>query len=202
MLQKKRHHYKSAEKRLAEAKAAKDLAALPTTFPVNDQVAPIVAHHDRLASDCEARWGIGRLPEIVEPELADKFRRQQQRMYQAMYNGSLADQEKTVQAMIRAWEALDKRAKELGRDPVSDKWFEVATHRGLVAVWADIATAEKATRTGRYKLAVHAQALGAVIDAEPKLMRFLADAPHGRVTIRRKTTTGDPGRPFNDQIPF
>ena len=197
-----KRQYKSAARHKTEAKASQQLAPLPTTFPVHDEVAPYVAHHDRLASDCEARWGIGRLPEIVEPELAQKFRLQQRLLFDAMYNGTLADQKSTIQAMTRGWEALDKRAKELGRDQVSEKWFEVETDRGLVAVCADIATAEKATRTGRYKLAVHAQALGALIDSEPKLMRFLAEVPHGRVTIRRKTTTGDPTRPFHDQIPF
>ena len=109
---------------------------------------------------------------------------------------------KAVESMSRAWDALNARAIELGRSEVPDKWFEIETDRGLVAVCQTVEVAEKATRSGRYKLAVHAQALGALIDSQPKLMDFLAGAPPGKVTIRRRTTTGNHATPFNDQLPF
>ena len=202
MARKAKHQFKSTEKREAESKASRKLAELPTTFPISDLVATEVAHHDRVAHDCEVRWGVGRLPELVEPDLAKKFYAQQKRMFEAMRLGTIEQQTKAVAAMSRAWTALDKRASELGCSHVPEKWFEVETSRGLVAVCVSVEATEVAMRTGRYKLAVHAQALSAIIEDNPKLFDFLANAPPGRVSIRRRSTTGSNSSPFNDELPF
>lgn len=194
--------YKSAERLKAEARASQDLVALPATFPIRSEVADVVAHHDRVATECEAKWGVGRLQELVPVDLAQKFRAQQERMYAAMNGGTILDQQRAVAAMTRAWQALDKHATEAGCRQVGEKWFECQTAKGLVAVCEDEATAERATRSGRYTVAVPAQTLAAILDDQPKLVDFLKASPPGRVTIRRRTTTGDPGRPFNDRIPF
>ena len=199
---KRKYQHKTTERKEAEAAASRKLADLPTTFPINDQIRSAVDHHDQIASDCEQRWGIGRLPGLVEPELADKFRAQQSRMNQAMMGGTTEQQNAAIRAMARAWQALDKRAQELGRSEVPSKWFEIETQRGLVAVCSSVEVAEKAQRSGRYKLAVHAQALSALIDDQPKLMDALSRSPPGTVTIRRKSTTGDKESPFNDRLPF
>ena len=205
MAKRQKHtNYKSAERRKAEAVASRNLASLPTTFPISDQVRPFVDSLDAVATQMEARWGVGRLEQLVDVELATKVRNQRERVDEAMYGSNLEAQRKTLQSMQRAWEALDKRATELGRDRIGEKWFEVETRRGLIAVASDIQTAERVQREhpNRFYAAVHAQALGAVLDSSDKLLDFIAAAPLGSVTIRKRTTTGDDKSPFNDSLPF
>lgn len=67
-----------------------------------------------LADKMESKWGAGQLRLIVGPELRDKFDRQRYLFSQAIWLGELEDVRVQSQRMIKAWNALDRKATEDG----------------------------------------------------------------------------------------
>lgn len=67
-----------------------------------------------LADKMESKWGAGQLRLIVGPELRDKFDRQRYLFNQAIWLGELEDVRVQSQRMIKAWNALDRKATEDG----------------------------------------------------------------------------------------
>jgi hypothetical protein len=105
---------------------------------------------DEVAVAMERKWGVGRLPKLVAPELAAKFHAQ-------------------AGGMERAWKALDKAASTAGAQPMSPViWQAIIPSTGeVVAIVrsADEAAAVKAERWGTvWTLAEVALALDAFGD--------------------------------------
>lgn len=67
-----------------------------------------------LADKMESKWGAGQLRLIVGPELRDKFDRQRYLFSQAIWLGELEDVRVQSQRMMKAWNALDRKATEDG----------------------------------------------------------------------------------------
>lgn len=97
---------------------------------------------DHVAQTMEAYWGVGRLPLLVGDELRAKFARQGLRWRNALEEAWDAkmltrDQLDAVQSasggMQRAWQALDKAAREAGAQALSPDVWEVCLSDGSVA---------------------------------------------------------------------
>lgn len=89
-----------------------------------------------VATEVEARWGVGRARLLVGPELREKFDRQRYLLNQAIFHGRLDDIVLHSKRMQAAWRAVDAKAKELGASPpVADVW-EVALADGRVLALA------------------------------------------------------------------
>jgi hypothetical protein len=97
---------------------------------------------DHVAQQAEAYWGVGRLPLLVDDDLRAKFARQALRWRNALEEAWDAkmltrDQLDAVQkssgAMQRAWQALDKAAKEAGAKALSPDVWEACLSDGSVA---------------------------------------------------------------------
>ena len=62
---------------------------------------------DRLARKMELKWGAGRLPALVEPELASLFGKARDKLNEAIQSNNPDVIVRRVQVMIRGWEKLD-----------------------------------------------------------------------------------------------
>jgi hypothetical protein len=62
---------------------------------------------DRLAREMELKWGAGRLPALVEPELASLFGKAKDKLNEAIQCNDPDMIVRRVQVMIRGWEKLD-----------------------------------------------------------------------------------------------
>ena len=71
---------------------------------------------DLVASRMEAKWGCGRLPRLVTPELAAKFASAQQKLDEAIHARDIDTIAKRADVMIRGWRALDTAAEEAGHE--------------------------------------------------------------------------------------
>jgi len=100
------------------------------------------AHHQQLMAMIEAvdeigrsmddKWGVGRLPRLVDPLTAAKFARQVEKFGKACWGPELGDVEAHAPAMVRAYLALDGMAEAAGHRPVSPEQWEFETAEGLV----------------------------------------------------------------------
>lgn len=97
---------------------------------------------DHVAQTMEAYWGVGRLPLLVNDDLRGKFARQGLRWRNALEEcwsatmltrDQLANVQSASGGMQRAWQALDKAAKEAGAQAMSPDVWEVCLSDGSVA---------------------------------------------------------------------
>ncbi|MFN3349081.1 hypothetical protein [Pseudorhodoplanes sp.] len=79
---------------------------------------------DEIALAMERKWGINRLPRLVAPDLAIRFRAQQDRLNEALASGRADAIKIQAEAMARAWSALDKAASAAGANPLAPEIWE------------------------------------------------------------------------------
>ena len=93
---------------------------------------------DEIASQCERRWGVDRLPKLVPVDLAEKFYRQVEKLNDAISDectgGSMANVEYEAGRMANAWRALSAAAEAAGQPPASGRCMgaRMADGRSLV----------------------------------------------------------------------
>lgn len=121
---------------------------------------------DEIAHAMERKWGVDRLPRIVDPALATRFRAQGEKLNEALRSerpDAIATQ---AAAMERAWQALDAAAITAGAAPLAPLiWETVIPSTGeMIAI---VRTADEASAIARdRKSAVYTLAEVAVaIDA-------------------------------------
>ena len=71
-----------------------------------------IEEYDLKSNDFEMRWGIGRLPNLVESTLRSRFWAQIERLNQAIRDNNPTEVQHQVKVTLRGWEALEKRAEE------------------------------------------------------------------------------------------
>jgi hypothetical protein len=104
----------------AKARAGDDSPAA-TQYVPDDQwqeIMAALAPLDRLARVMETKWGAGRLTSLVDPELAARFGRAQDKLNEAIRVNDPTDIARRVGVVMRGWEALDAAAMEVGADQV------------------------------------------------------------------------------------
>lgn len=164
---------------------------------------------DEAARRAEAKWGMGRLPRLVDDELRAKFLRQQNRWSEAMRVAWEADvltrgQLDTViassGAMQRAWAALDAAAEAAGAKPLPpDVWETTRQDGSVVAVVRTHADASLVLAEGRH-LAVYAlEEVASIIDAlPPAITAAKREFPGAKIQPPRDRSWARSG----DPIPF
>lgn len=149
---------------------------------------------DEVAVAMERKWGVGRLPKLVGPELAAKFLAQADKLNAALAVKLTDAIVAHAGAMERAWKALDKAAIAAGAQPMAPViWQAVIPSTGeVVAIvrTGDEAAAIAAERWGTvWTLAEVALALDAFgDDVRAVKTRF----PHAAVTAVRPTGIVNP----------
>ena len=73
-----------------------------------------LTEHDRVVSEYERKWGIDRLPMLVDEALRDRYWQQMDRLNAAIDKEDPIDVEEQVAVTIRAYAALEQKATELG----------------------------------------------------------------------------------------
>ncbi len=109
---------------------------------------------DEVAVAMERKWGVGRLPKLVDPELAVKFHAQADKLNAAISVNLAEAIVAHAGAMERAWKTLDKAALAAGARPMAPViWQAVIPSTGeVVAI----------VRTGDEAAAVAAERWGTV----------------------------------------
>jgi hypothetical protein len=96
-----------------------------------------LTEYDRVVSDYERRWGVERLPNLVSPELRDRFWQQMDKLNDAIHRDAAVDVEHHVAVTLRAYGALEKEAIALGGKEIGmDVWTAHADGK-VVAIARD-----------------------------------------------------------------
>jgi len=89
-----------------------------------DKIQSALIELDKIASDCETRWGIDRLPLLVDENLRLKFWSQQDKLDQAILENDPDAVKKEAEIMARGWVALERAAKASGAQEATGKGYE------------------------------------------------------------------------------
>ena len=89
---------------------------------------------DALAHELEIKWGMDRLPGLVDAGLGAKFHQQQQLLDDAIEQGDNERIKSTALGMQRAWKALDSAATIQGALPMFQTRWQAITPQGQQVV--------------------------------------------------------------------
>ncbi len=87
---------------------------------------------DEIGRAMDDKWGVGRLPRLVDPLTAARFARQIEKFGQACWGDELGDVAAHAPAMVRAYQALDQLARDAGHQPIPPQQWEFEIPEGLV----------------------------------------------------------------------
>ena len=155
---------------------------------------------DQVAIAMERKWGVGRLRLLVSDLLRAKFDEQKDRLDQAIAGNHEAFVRIHVDGMRRAWEALDRSAREAGETPLAPQvWECVLPDTGeIVSLVRTEAEAHHVAREGRvFTLAEIATLIAGLGDA---VLEAKKQFPGAAVTAIRRKPAADWSR--GDDLPF
>ena len=163
---------------------------------------------DHIAQTMEAKWGVDRLPLLVDAETRAKFYRQGERMrtaLEACYGAKVITRDmldaaaKATGGMERAWAALDAKATEAGNCPIDpDVWETALSDGSLVAIVQTNADASKVLRDGRLKNVWTLEEVARAIESFPDIVRSIKETFPGATVVQprekryRAMTLSDP----------
>lgn len=115
------------------------MSAALNPMPAADLAKASLDRLDAVASAMERKWGIDRLPKLVDAPLAVRFRSQAERLDAAICLNVSAAISAQAEAMLRAWNALDAAAITGGWKPLAPTvWETVLPETGeVVAIVRD-----------------------------------------------------------------
>lgn len=171
-----------------------------TTPAVIDSMQSIIDGVDHVATAMERKWGVGRLRLLVEDELREKFDRAARKLNEAIFAYDLDETRIHGPAMIRGWQALDRRATELGHQPIAPVVWETRLADGSVAAIVRTATeAHAVALDGRQGQIWTLDEIARLIDRWPEVGAAKTAFPGALVTdVRHRTPAGD----LNDDLPW
>jgi len=103
---------------------------------------------DEIAHAMERKWGVDRLPKLVDPALASRFRAQGEKLNDALRSERPDAIAAQAAAMERAWAALDATAIAAGAEPLTPTvWETVLPSTGEVI--AIVRTVDEASAVAR-----------------------------------------------------
>lgn len=123
-----------------------------------DKIQSALIELDKVASDCERRWGIDRLPLLVDEDLRLKFWAQQDKLDQAILENDAAAVKKEAEIMARGWMALERAAKATGaRESTGEGYEATIDDKRTLRVCMSYEEASKAQRDNPDLIAVSVQ---------------------------------------------
>jgi hypothetical protein len=109
------------------------MTAALNPMPAADLAKASLDRLDAVASAMERKWGIDRLPKLVDAPLAVRFRSQAERLNEAIRSDVPTALSAQAEAMLRAWGALDAAAIKAGWKPLAPTiWETVLPETGEV----------------------------------------------------------------------
>jgi hypothetical protein len=88
------------------------------------KVQSAVADYDKVASEFERKWGVDRLPELVDAELRERFWQTVYRLNVAIDKNDPDEVRRHGDAAARGWYALDRAAVAAGALPPSGEGYD------------------------------------------------------------------------------
>lgn len=155
----------ATRKRVPKGKTSREWRFYPSERDA-DKCRAALATYDAKVRAAEVKWGIDRLPLLVEADLRDRFWAQMDVLNKAIDKGSGVEVEEAVASTIRGVEALERRAIELGAEPVRGEVWEETTPKGaVVAVCRDRAEIAKIRDSGRIDRVYAMSEIAAIVEA-------------------------------------
>ena len=168
----------------------------------NAKAATAVAEYEARVNEVEARWGVNRLPHIVDEELRERFFKQIDRLEAAAEGDSALDVEHQVEVTLRGFEALEKAARASGANELTGVAWSSRSSDGskTVAIVNDVAEISGVRRTMP----------GAEVYSVNEVANILAawSGKNDGIAQIKKAFPGayvenmNGGYPFDDDIPF
>ena len=98
-----------------------------------------LTEYDRVVSDYERRWGVERLPALVDPALRDRFWSQMDKLNAAIASNSPVDVEAEVEVTLRGYAALEAKAREMGSKEIEGiAWTAPMEDGRVIAIVRDV----------------------------------------------------------------
>lgn len=108
----------------ADAIGRMDTEYVPMKDWQYDQIAGAIKPLDALAVEMEAKWGRGRLQELVSPETSAKFEAAKAKLDVAIHDVDVPLVIQRSKSLMRGWSVMEKEAIEAGHEPAPpDVWF-------------------------------------------------------------------------------
>jgi hypothetical protein len=121
---------------------------------VTDALKPL----ERVAVEFEAKWGVGRLPRLVSPDMAARFGSALDKLNEALRENDGEAVAKRAAVLIRGWQALDKAASDAGCEALPLRTIGVRHEgRSYVVAWdrADVHRAASLSDAPENVVTVH-----------------------------------------------
>lgn len=110
--------------------------------PVEWEINRHIGRLDDVAREYEAKWGIGRLPDLVSPQMYIKWELQLQKLNAAVQANDLQMVTDLIEGTIRGWAVLEAEALASGQHPIDPEYWEYETEDGFkLRVCRDIGSA-------------------------------------------------------------
>jgi len=149
----------------------------------HDRIKAFTGIVDELAARMELKWGVDRLPRLVDVDLAQRFYSQAEKFNAALAVGSPADVEYEAGRMQNAWTALDMAATEAGAPTISVDVWEIGLADGrVIALVRSREEAFTLAREGRYMEVYSAQEIANLIENLPDIAKTKLVFPGAEIT--------------------
>lgn len=161
----------------------------------------MLAPFDQICSAMETKWGIGRLPELVSVETADRWGSAMAKLNAAIAAADIAETKKRVAVCVRGLQAMDAEAEAAGHKPRNPEIWECEYNGRVFAVIQDGREWMKAEAIpGRRVFSM--QEVAVALDAMDRglLMQIKDAIPEAKVVAARPAENPIP--PGGDPIPF
>ena len=168
------------------------------------KVQSAVTDYDKVASEMERKWGVDRLPELVDAELRERFWQTVYRLNVAIDKNDPDEVRRHGDAAARGWCALDRAAVAAGALPPSGEGYDARIDETRVLrVCRTIEDACVSQRERPDVVAVSVEEIARLwaIWDERDIVAMAKQAFPGAEIFEAREKSGEKGA-LNDEIPF
>ena len=170
------------------------LPAIDNGQAISEALKPL----DKVARDLETKWGCGRLPRLVTPELAARFGSAVDRLNAAILAEDAEAVAHRASVLIRGWQALDEAATQAGAPVMPEAVWSVKARGATYTIVRDHADVDKVARVSDSPGTVLTVAELLTVWDDFQARRFVSEVKEAfpGATVKRA------GESLNDEIPF
>lgn len=179
------------------------MSAMVSRSPADhDRIRAIVAGVDELAAAMERKWGVDRLPRLVNDDLRRRFYSQARKFNSALGVGSPADVDVEGERMRTAWSVLDRQATAAGAAVMSPDVWEIPLRDGRVIALVRTREEQHALAfEGRRVDVFSADEIARLIEGFPEIVKAKNSFPGAKVTnVRVPDIDWSQGDPLPDSM--
>ena len=157
---------------------------------------------DHVASECELRWGVGRLRLLVSNDLRTKFDAQREKLDHAIWHGDLDAVKTECERMCNAWRFLDAAATQAGAEPLSPVVWEFELSSGIkIALVRTLAESHHVAKDRTLQV-WSLDEVARCIEAFPEAVKAKDTFNDARVVRAERHPKTETAEVIQDEIPF